>query len=131
MVSPDEPSPIKKVDPSPVKKVEEFGSSLVTSMAEKAKPPPDAFPEPMEVRSFDDESAVSSIISAFSDVLTRAGSVAAAVGFVEEKKETDSVASVRLREIPRVKSVNTHITDVSNRTQFENSHKKKRSTGKP
>ena len=47
--------------------------------------------EPIEVQSFDDESAVSSKMSAFTDVLTRTGSVAAA-GFVEEKKETDSVA---------------------------------------
>ena len=84
--------------------------------------------ELMEVRSFDDESAASSKISAFTDVLTGAGSVAAAVGaavaalgFSEEKKETDSVAShlksVPVREIRRVKSVDTHITDLSNPTQ--------------
>ena len=54
----------------------------------------------MKVRSFDDESTVSSEISPFTDVLTRTGSVTAAVGaavagvgFAEEKKETDRVAS--------------------------------------
>ena len=37
MVSPDAPSPIKKVDPSPIKKVESFGSSPVRSMGEKLR----------------------------------------------------------------------------------------------
>ena len=55
-------------------------------------PAPMPSSEPIEVQSFDDESAASSKMSVFTDVLTRIGSVAA-VGFVEEKKETDSVAS--------------------------------------
>ena len=38
MVSPDVPSPIKKVNPSsPIKKAESFGSSPVNSMAEKLR----------------------------------------------------------------------------------------------
>ena len=89
MVSPDKPSPIKKVNPSPVKQVESFGGSPVSSMAEKLRmvrsidcqaPAPMPSRETIEVRSFDDDSAVSSKISAFTDVLTRAGSVATAVG---------------------------------------------------
>ena len=97
MVSPDEPSPIKKVDPSPVKEVRKLSCNF---HGREGQAPARCLPKPTEVRSFDDESAVSSKISAFTDVLTRAGSVAAAVGaavaavgFAEEKKETDSVAS--------------------------------------
>ena len=71
---------------------------MVRSMDGQA-PAPIPSREPIEVQSFDDEYAVSSKISAFTDVVTRTGSVAAvgaavaAVGFAEEKKEADSVAS--------------------------------------
>ena len=126
MVSPDEPSPIKKVNPSPVKQqVESFGGSPVSSMAEKLRMVRSIdcqAPAPMPSRSFDDDSAVSSKISAFTDVLTRAGSVAAVVGA--------AVAAVGNGQR------GLSLEDLYERFEEsdairENSHKRKCSTGKP
>ena len=108
MVSPDELSPIKKVNPSPTKKVDLSGISPVSSMAEKLgkmvrsmdgqAPAPMPSREPMEVRSSDDESAVSSKISAVSNVLTRVGSVAA-VGAAVAAKQGNGQHGLSLEEV--------------------------------
>ena len=70
---------------------------MVQSMDGQA-PAPMPSREPMEVRSSDDESAVSSKISAFSNVLTRVGSVAA-VGAAVAAKQGNGQHGLSLEEV--------------------------------